>query len=104
MVQVVLTLVWTALFFEAQVTEIIAGISHVVDSGTLEVGAQKVQLAGIDAPETDRVCLSVLMRAKSGGVGRLRGRHGLGWQRRHFRACQRERFQVRSWNCSVAPL
>src|SRR5258706_13888797 len=35
----------------------ISGIPRVVDGDTLVVGATKVRLEGIDAPETDQICL-----------------------------------------------
>jgi endonuclease YncB( thermonuclease family) len=33
------------------------GIPRVVDGDTLTIGAAKIRLQGIDAPETDQVCL-----------------------------------------------
>jgi endonuclease YncB( thermonuclease family) len=41
----------------AEATEI-SGIPRVVDGDTLVVGATKIRLEGIDAPETDQICLS----------------------------------------------
>jgi hypothetical protein len=38
--------------------ETISGIPRVVDGDTLVVGATKIRLEGIDAPETDQVCLN----------------------------------------------
>ena len=35
-----------------------SGVPRVVDGDTLAIGAIKVRLEGIDAPETDQVCLS----------------------------------------------
>ena len=34
------------------------GIARVVDGDTLTIGAAKIRLQGIDAPETDQVCLN----------------------------------------------
>ena len=34
-----------------------SGIPRVVDGDTLTIGATKIRLQGIDAPETDQVCL-----------------------------------------------
>ena len=34
------------------------GVPRVVDGDTLAIGATKVRLEGIDAPETDQVCLN----------------------------------------------
>jgi endonuclease YncB( thermonuclease family) len=36
----------------------ISGVPRVVDGDTLVVGATKVRLEGIDAPETDQICLN----------------------------------------------
>src|SRR5436189_5363973 len=35
-----------------------AGIPRVVDGDTLAIGTAKIRLQGIDAPETDQVCLN----------------------------------------------
>ena len=36
----------------------VAGVPRVVDGDTLTIGATKIRLEGIDAPETDQVCLN----------------------------------------------
>src|SRR5450759_4449928 len=36
----------------------LSGVPRVVDGDTLAIGATKVRLEGIDAPETDQVCLN----------------------------------------------
>jgi endonuclease YncB( thermonuclease family) len=36
----------------------LTGVARVVDGDTLVIGATKIRLEGIDAPETDQVCLS----------------------------------------------
>jgi endonuclease YncB( thermonuclease family) len=41
----------------ATATELV-GIPRVVDGDTLTIGAAKVRLQGIDAPETDQICLN----------------------------------------------
>ena len=41
----------------AQATDL-SGVPRVVDGDTLAIGATKVRLDGIDAPETDQVCLN----------------------------------------------
>jgi endonuclease YncB( thermonuclease family) len=41
----------------AQAAEI-SGVPRVVDGDTLAIGAMKVRLEGIDAPETDQICLA----------------------------------------------
>ena len=41
----------------AQAAEFV-GVPRVVDGDTLEIGAVKVRLQGIDAPETDQICLN----------------------------------------------
>ncbi len=45
------------LTFAAQVAEIISGVPHIVDGDTIAIGATKIRLGGIDAPESDQVCL-----------------------------------------------
>lgn len=44
----------TAQCFAAEVT----GAARIVDGDTIEIGSVKIRLQGIDAPETDQVCLS----------------------------------------------
>jgi endonuclease YncB( thermonuclease family) len=39
--------------------ESISGVPRVVDGDTLVVGATKIRLEGIDAPETDQICLNL---------------------------------------------
>jgi endonuclease YncB( thermonuclease family) len=48
-----------ALFFlgHAHATELISGVARIVDGDTLAIGETKIRLEGIDAPETDQVCL-----------------------------------------------
>ena len=36
----------------------LSGVPRIVDGDTLAIGATKVRLEGIDAPETDQVCLN----------------------------------------------
>lgn len=38
----------------------LSGVPRIVDGDTLTIGAMKVRLEGIDAPETDQVCLNAL--------------------------------------------
>jgi len=35
----------------------ISGIPRIVDGDTVQIGSTKIRFAGIDAPETDQVCL-----------------------------------------------
>jgi endonuclease YncB( thermonuclease family) len=42
---------------EAIATEAILGSPHVVDGDTLQIAGVKIRLQGINAPETDQVCL-----------------------------------------------
>jgi hypothetical protein len=37
----------------------LSGVPRIVDGATLTIGATKVRLQGIDAPETDQICLRV---------------------------------------------
>ena len=38
-------------------TEIISGVPRIVDGDTVQIGSTKIRLSGIDAPETDQLCL-----------------------------------------------
>ena len=38
----------------------LSGVPRVVDGDTLTIGATKVRLEGIDAPETDQTCLNAV--------------------------------------------
>ena len=54
----VLPLVLASMFaFEAQAADIISGIPRIVDGDTIVIGATKIRLESIDAPELDQVCL-----------------------------------------------
>ena len=46
-----------ALAADAPAAEMISGVPRIVDGDTLIVGDVKIRLEGIDAPETDQVCL-----------------------------------------------
>jgi len=46
-----------ALALAANAAETISGIPRIVDGDTLEIGAIKIRLASVDAPESDQVCL-----------------------------------------------
>jgi endonuclease YncB( thermonuclease family) len=38
-------------------TPVVSGLAHVIDADTMVIGEARVRLEGIDAPETDQVCL-----------------------------------------------
>jgi endonuclease YncB( thermonuclease family) len=42
---------------EAPAADLISGFPHVVDGDTITIGDTKIRLEGIDAPETDQLCL-----------------------------------------------
>jgi endonuclease YncB( thermonuclease family) len=46
----------------------VSGIPRIVDADTVYVGTQKIRLSGVDAPETDQVCLDPLGHNSSCGV------------------------------------
>jgi endonuclease YncB( thermonuclease family) len=54
---------WRALFLALALTsntfafDAISGMARIVDGDTLAIGDIKIRLEGIDAPETDQVCL-----------------------------------------------
>jgi endonuclease YncB( thermonuclease family) len=43
--------------FAAKADEMISGQAHIIDGDTLAIGEIKIRLQGIDAPETDQLCL-----------------------------------------------
>lgn len=52
-----LALVLLVLLCRAQAAEMISGLPRIVDGDTIAVHDVKIRLEGIDAPETDQVCL-----------------------------------------------
>ena len=70
----------------AQAQSPIQGVPRVLDGDTVEIGASRLRLFGIDAPETDQVCLDA--QAKRTACG-LTSRQGL------------ERLAGRAWSCVV---
>jgi endonuclease YncB( thermonuclease family) len=46
----------------------VKGIPEIVDADTIYVGTQKIRLSGIDAPETDQICLDSRGQNSSCGV------------------------------------
>jgi endonuclease YncB( thermonuclease family) len=46
-----------ALTFAANAGEMISGQAYIIDGDTLAIGETKIRLQGIDAPETDQLCL-----------------------------------------------
>ena len=47
----------TLFAFDVHAAEIISGVPRIVDGDTLVIGRVKIRLQGIDAPETDQMCL-----------------------------------------------
>jgi endonuclease YncB( thermonuclease family) len=47
----------SSLISAVEATDIVSGNPRIVDGDTIEIGAKKIRLAGIDAPETDQICL-----------------------------------------------
>jgi len=54
---IIIALVSCLAFSIAQAADLL-GVPRIVDGDTLAIGATKVRLEGIDAPETDQVCLN----------------------------------------------
>jgi endonuclease YncB( thermonuclease family) len=48
--------------------EDIAGVPQIVDGDTIYVAARKIRLSGVDAPETDQVCLDAAAQPSSCGI------------------------------------
>jgi endonuclease YncB( thermonuclease family) len=53
----VLLLLWLTIIGPAAAAEL-TGIPRIVDGDTVEIGGVKIRLEGIDAPETDQLCLN----------------------------------------------
>jgi endonuclease YncB( thermonuclease family) len=51
-----------------QGAEIISGVPFVSNGDTMVVGATKIRLEGIDAPETDQVCLNAVLKRWTCGI------------------------------------
>lgn len=43
--------------YSTRAAEIISGVPRIVDGDTVQIGSTKIRLSGIDAPETDQLCL-----------------------------------------------
>lgn len=56
-VLVALSLLSFTVSFSALATEFLEGQARIVDGDTIEIGSVKIRLQGIDAPETDQLCL-----------------------------------------------
>ena len=54
---IVIALVFCLACSLAQAVDL-SGVPRVVDGDTLAIGATRIRLEGIDAPETDQVCLN----------------------------------------------
>jgi endonuclease YncB( thermonuclease family) len=68
LIKVAAILVMTFFSFGVQGAEIISGVPYVSDGDTIVVGAIKIRLEGIDAPETDQVCLNANLNRWTCGV------------------------------------
>jgi endonuclease YncB( thermonuclease family) len=58
----------TLISFGVQGAEIISGVPYISDGDTIVVGTTKIRLDGIDAPETDQVCLDANLKRWTCGV------------------------------------
>jgi endonuclease YncB( thermonuclease family) len=56
-VAVTALMIFVALVIETPAADLISGVPHIVDGDTVAIGDTKIRLEGIDAPETDQVCL-----------------------------------------------
>jgi endonuclease YncB( thermonuclease family) len=50
-------LLMTVLVTEALATNVISGVPRIIDGDTIAIDGVKIRLEGIDAPESDQVCL-----------------------------------------------
>ncbi len=54
---VIVAVIWALSASPAPAAEIISGEPRIVDGDTVQIGQTKIRFTGIDAPETDQVCL-----------------------------------------------
>jgi endonuclease YncB( thermonuclease family) len=52
----------------AQALDPLTGLARVIDGDTIAIGSQHIRLAGIDAPETDQVCLDSTVHRWTCGI------------------------------------
>jgi endonuclease YncB( thermonuclease family) len=55
-------------FYGAALANEILGVPRIVDGDTVQIGATKIRLQGIDAPETDQLCLDRLGKRWTCGI------------------------------------
>jgi hypothetical protein len=65
-------LIGLALVGHAHAGEPISGIARIIDGDTLAIGETKIRLEGIDAPESDQVCLDRNAAKWSCGISQLK--------------------------------
>jgi endonuclease YncB( thermonuclease family) len=62
----------------------ITGIPRIVDGDTVEIGQVKIRLSGIDAPETDQICLDAKGEKWACGIAArdelIRHSNGQAWE------------------------
>jgi endonuclease YncB( thermonuclease family) len=63
--------------------EVISGVPRIVDGDTVQIGSTKIRLSGIDAPETDQLCLDAKGEGWACGVASrdqlIKFSDGRGW-------------------------
>jgi len=88
----------------------IVGIPLIVDGDTVEIDGKKIRLDGIDAPETDQVCLDVKgerwacgiaardhLNQKAGGKVWTCHVHGTDRYRRSLAVCEADGLSINQW-------
>lgn len=63
-----MTAIWVVCCQTAYAAETISGVPRILDGDTVEIGETKIRLGGIDAPETDQVCLDDSGKAWNCGI------------------------------------
>jgi endonuclease YncB( thermonuclease family) len=54
----IVAVVLVAWLSSASAADVVSGLARVIDGETIAIGSQHIRLKGIDAPETDQVCLN----------------------------------------------
>jgi endonuclease YncB( thermonuclease family) len=94
----------------ARALDPLTGLARVIDGDTIAIGSQHIRLAGIDAPETDQVCLDSTVHRWTCGISardqlskHIAGRiiscepHGQDRYRRTLAVCSMGNHDVNGW-------
>jgi endonuclease YncB( thermonuclease family) len=61
-------LILALLILPVKAADVISGVPHIVDGDTISIGPTKIRFEGIDAPESDQICLDAQRKRWSCGI------------------------------------